>query len=72
MALTFESNGIEPVFMHVERFGPIFTDELRAKRKGKIGQIWHVDETYVKFKGRWCYLYRAMDQQGNLVDSRLA
>ena len=37
----------------------------------KIGKIRHVDETYVKVKGRWCYLYRAMDQYGNLVDSRL-
>ena len=55
-----------------ERFGPIFTDELRAKRKGKMGKIWHVDETYVKVKGRWCYLYRAMNQDGNLVDSRLS
>lgn len=55
-----------------ERFGPIFADELRAKRKGKIGNTWHVDETYVKVKGLWCYLYRAMDQAGNLVDSRLS
>ena len=30
-----------------ERFGPIFADELRAKRKGKIGKTWHVDETYL-------------------------
>ncbi len=55
-----------------ERFAPIFADQLRAKRKGKTGQKWYVDETYVKVKGRWCYLYRAMDQEGNLVDSRLS
>ena len=55
-----------------ERFTPILADQWRAKRRGKAGKVWHVDETYVKVKGRWCYLYRAMDQDGNLVDSRLA
>ena len=55
-----------------ERFAPIFADPLRAKRKGKAGQRWYADETYGKVKGPWCYLYRAMDQDGNLVDSRLS
>ena len=55
-----------------ERFAPIFADELRAKRKGKVGKIWHVDETYLRIKGKWCYLYRAIDQDGNWVDSRLS
>ena len=31
-----------------------------------------MDETYVKVRGRWCYLYRAIDSDGNLVDSRLS
>ena len=51
------------------RFAPIFADGLRAKRKGKVGNVWHVDETYIRVRGRWCYLYRAIDQEGNLVDS---
>lgn len=29
-----------------------------------------MDETYLKVKGKWCYLYRAIDTDGNLVDSR--
>lgn len=33
---------------------------------------WYVDETYVKVQGKWCYLYRAIDEDGNLVDSRLS
>jgi putative transposase len=36
---------------------------------------WHslyVDETYLKVHGKWCYLYRAIDQDGNLVDSMLS
>ena len=55
-----------------ERFSSIFAEELRAKRKEKIGNVWHVDETYIKVKGQWCYLYRGMDQEGNLVDSWLS
>jgi hypothetical protein len=42
-----------------------------AKRRGRAGQKWHADETYVKVGGRWCYLYRAGDADGNLVDSLL-
>lgn len=41
---------------------------LRAKRKGQVGSSWYVDETYIKVKGKWCYLYRAIDRDGNLVD----
>lgn len=55
-----------------ERFASIFRDEMRAKRKGKVGNVWFVDETYIKVKGKWCYLYRAIDQKGNLVDSMLS
>ena len=31
----------------------------------------YVDETYVKVRGRWCYLYRAIDRDGNLIDAML-
>ncbi len=55
-----------------ERFSPILADELLTKRKGKMGNVWHVDETYIKIKGQWCYLYRGMDQEGNLIDTRLS
>ena len=55
-----------------ERFAPLLAERLRSKRKGKFGRRWYVDETYVKVKGKWCYLYRAMDREGNLVDSRLS
>ncbi len=33
------------------------------------GASWYVDETYLKVRGRWCYLYRAIDQDGNLIDA---
>ena len=55
-----------------ERFAQLLAEQLRRKRSGKIGRRWFVDETYVKVKGQWCYLYRAIDRNGNLVDSMLS
>lgn len=55
-----------------ERFAPLLADQIRRKRQGKVGRRWYADETYIKVKGRWCYLYRAIDRDGNLVDSMLS
>jgi transposase-like protein len=33
---------------------------------------WRVDETYVKVKGRWCYLYRVIDSAGTTIDFLLS
>jgi putative transposase len=54
------------------RFAPLITAQLRTKRRGQAGPSWYVDETYIKVHGKWCYLYRAIDADGNLVDSRLS
>lgn len=54
------------------RFAPLFIERLRAKRRGKAGRKWYVDETYVQVQGRPYYLYRAIDRDGNLVDSQLS
>ena len=43
-----------------------------GERLNLTGRRWYVDETYVKVKGKWSYLYRAMDREGNLVDSLLS
>ena len=51
---------------------PLLTEQLRARRKGKAGPKWHADETYVKVSGVWCYLYRAIDADGNLAASMLS
>jgi transposase-like protein len=54
------------------RFAPLLAEQLRRRRKGKISCRWYVDETYLKVKGKWSYLYRAIDSAGNLVDSLLS
>jgi transposase-like protein len=36
----------------------------------RAGDSWRVDETYVKIKGRWTYLYRAVNKEGKTVDFR--
>ena len=54
------------------RFAPLIAEQLRTRRRGQAGMSWYVDETYVKVHGKWCYLYRAIDQDGNLIDSMLS
>jgi len=54
------------------RFAPLLTAHLRAKRRGTAGVKWHADETYLRVDGRWCYLYRAIDRDGNLVEALLS
>jgi putative transposase len=39
---------------------------------GRAGKSWDVDETSIQVHGKWCYLYRASDHDGNLVASRLS
>ena len=46
--------------------------QIRRRRKGRLVRRWYVDETYLRVTGKWCYLYRAIDRDGNLVDSMLS
>src|SRR5216683_1548926 len=47
---------------------PALAENLRRRRRGKVGRSWYVDETYIKVHGHWRYLYRAIDRSGALVD----
>jgi putative transposase len=51
----------------VFKFAPLLEQEFR-KRKKPVGKRWRMDETYIKVKGQWRYLYRAVDKEGNTVD----
>ena len=62
----------ETVRNWLKKFTPLLTKELRRRRFGKAGESWYIDETVVKVKGKECYLYRAIDREGNLVDCMLS
>jgi putative transposase len=51
----------------VYKFTPLIEKTLQ-KRKKAVGYSWRMDETYIKVKGMWMYLYRAVDKAGNTVD----
>jgi putative transposase len=46
---------------------PLFEKAFR-RHKRPVGKSWRMDETYIKVKGQWKYLYRAVDKEGNTVD----
>jgi len=51
----------------VFKFTPLLEKEFRQRKKC-VGKRWRMDETYIKVKGQWRYLYRAVDKAGNTVD----
>jgi IS6 family transposase len=55
------------VYWWVQRFAPLLADAARPCRH-RVGDRWSVDETYVKVGGRWRYVYRAIDQFGQVID----
>jgi transposase-like protein len=59
------------VYRWVQRFTPLLIDAARPCRHAP-GDRWFVDETYVKVAGRWVYLYRAIDQCGQVIDVLLS
>jgi IS6 family transposase len=55
------------LFRWVQRFTPLLVDAARPCRHS-VGSRWFVDETYVKVTGVWRYVYRAVDQHGQVID----
>jgi IS6 family transposase len=55
------------LFRWVQRFTPALVDAARSCRHS-VGGRWFVDETYVKVSGSWRYVYRAIDQYGQVID----
>src|SRR5438477_3219803 len=55
----------------VQKFGPALSTEIRRYRK-PVSTTWLVDETYVKILGKWHYLNRGVDQDGQVLDCWLS
>lgn len=54
--------------MWVARFGPLIARRLRQQR-GRPSDTWHLDEMFVRIRGRWMYLWRAVDAEGEILDA---
>jgi transposase, IS6 family len=70
-----EKRGLEAdhttVWRWVQRYAPELEQRMRRHLK-PTDKSWRVDETYIKVKGRWCYLYRAIDSTGATIDFLLS
>src|SRR5260370_29560185 len=56
------------IYRWVQRFLPLF-GEVARKYRQPVGLDWRVDETYARIRGRWHYIYRAIDGHGQIVDA---
>jgi len=57
----------ETIRQWCERFGPRYAATAR-RRQGRLGDTWYIDEVFVKMRGRRYYLWRAVDQDGDVID----
>ncbi|NSW39768.1 IS6 family transposase, partial [Bacillus sp. Xin1] len=54
----------------VHEYGNLIYQIWKKKNKN-VPLSWKLDETYIKVKGKWCYLYRAIDKDGQTLDIQL-
>jgi len=63
--------GIEVSYETIRRwclkFGPVYA-ALAKRRQPRLGDIWHLDEVFVRIGGKQQYLWRAVDQDGDVID----
>lgn len=60
------------IYRWVQRYAPEIEKRLRWQWRRPRSTSWRVDETYVKVRGQWAYLYRAVDKYGNTIDFYLS
>jgi putative transposase len=66
-----EERGVEVDHSTINRWVIKYSPQLEEafhRRKHSVGRSWRMDETYIKVKGEWRYLYRAVDKQGQTID----
>jgi transposase, IS6 family len=75
LELMLQDRGVEvahtTLFRWIQAYAPELEKRLRPRLRSSNGS-WRVDETYVKVKGRWAYLYRAVDSRGRTIDFLLS
>jgi transposase, IS6 family len=75
LELMLADRGVEvahtTLFRWVQAYAPELEKRIRPHLRSSNGS-WRVDETYVKVKGRWAYLYRAVDSRGDTIDVLLS
>jgi len=57
----------ETIRLWCSKLGPEYTGTIRRKR-GRLGDIWHVDEVLIRIQGKQMYLWRAVDQDSDILD----
>src|SRR5512143_2652766 len=55
------------IYRWVQKFTPPLEAAFRKGKKRPVGNSWQMDETYIKIKGQWRYLYRAVDRDGQTI-----
>jgi putative transposase len=57
----------ETIRQWCRKFGPEYARRLK-RRQGRLGDVWHLDEVFVNIQGQRHYLWRAVDQDGDVID----
>jgi len=60
------------IYRWVQRYAPEIEKKMRWYLQGGTTGSWRIDETYIKVKGKWKYLYRAVDSRGRTIDFYLS
>ena len=60
------------IYRWVQNYAPEIEKRLRWQWRRPCSTSWRIDETYVKIRGQWAYLYRALDKHGNTIDFYLS